>query len=59
MINGYSKNSVSNFYGVLSGSLKYVVYPCNYIKENPMTYVNIPKYDEKIKETSDLKNHII
>lgn len=55
MINGYSKNSVSNFYGVLSGSLKYAVYPCNYIKENPMTYVNMPKYDEKIKETSDLK----
>lgn len=55
MINGYSKNSVSNFYGVLSGSLKYAVYPCNYIKENPMTYVNIPKYDEKIKEISDLK----
>lgn len=55
MINGYSKNSVSNFYGVLSGALKYAVYPCNYIKENPMTYVNIPKYDEKIKETSDLK----
>lgn len=55
MINGYSKSSVSNFYGVLSGALKYAVYPCNFIKENPMTYVNIPKYDEKIKETSDLK----
>lgn len=55
MINGYSKNSVSNFYGVLSGSLKYAVYPCNYIKENPMAYVNMPKYDEKIKEASDLK----
>lgn len=55
MINGYSKNSVSNFYGVLSGALKYAVYPCNFIKENPMTYVNMPKYDEKIKETSDLK----
>lgn len=55
MVNGYSKNSVSNFYGVLSGSLKYAVYPCNYIRENPMTYVKMPKYDEKIKETSDLK----
>lgn len=55
MVNGYSKNSVSNFYGVLSGSLKYAVYPCNYIRENPMAYVNMPKYDEKIKETSDLK----
>lgn len=55
MVNGYSKNSVSNFYGVLSGSLKYAVYPCNYIRENPMPYVKMPKYDEKIKETSDLK----
>ena len=55
MINGYSKNSVSNFYGVLSGALKYAVYPCTYIKENPMTYVNMPRYYEKIKETSDLK----
>ncbi len=55
MINGYSKNSVSNFYGVLSGSLKYAVYPCNYIKENPMTYVKMPKYAEKIKGANDLK----
>lgn len=55
MINGYSKNSVSNFYGVLSGSLRYAVYPCNYIKENPMAYVSLPKYKEKIKEKSDFK----
>ena len=55
MINGYSKNSVTNFYGVLSGSLKYAVYPCNYIKENPMTYVSLPKYKEKVKEKSDFK----
>ncbi|MGU8243190.1 tyrosine-type recombinase/integrase [Clostridium perfringens] len=55
MMNGMSKSSVSNFYGVLSGALKYAVYPCNYIKENPMTYVSIPKYDEQIKEASDLK----
>lgn len=55
MINGYSKNSVSNFYGVLSGSLKYAVYPCSYIRENPMTYVSMPKYNEKNKESNDLK----
>lgn len=53
-INGFSKNSLSNFYGVLSGSLKYAVYPCNYIKENPMTYVSMPKYDEN-KKSSELK----
>lgn len=55
MMNGFSKNSVGNFYGVLSGALKYAVYPCNYIKENPMTYVSMPKYDEKVKEAADLK----
>ena len=40
---------------MLSGALKYAVYPCNYIKENPMYYVNIPKYDEVHKESKDLK----
>ena len=55
MMNGFSKNSVGNFYGVLSGALKYAVYPCHYIKENPMTYVTMPKYDEKVKEAADLK----
>ena len=31
---GFSKNSLSNFYGVLSGALKYAVYPAQYIKAN-------------------------
>ena len=55
MINGLSKNSLSNFYGVLSGALKYAVYPLKYIKENPMTYVKMPKFDEKPKDIDDLK----
>lgn len=55
MLNGLSKNSVSNFYGILSGSLKYAVYPLGYIKENPMTYVTMPKYSEKPKNSDDLK----
>ncbi|MEG0297120.1 MAG: site-specific integrase [Clostridium sp.] len=55
MINGYSKHSVSNFYGVLSGALKYAVYPCNYIKENPMSYVSMPKYQDTIKDSDTLK----
>lgn len=53
--NGLSKNSITNYYGVLSGALKYAVYPCNYIKENPMYYVKMPKYDEAQKEAKDLK----
>lgn len=55
MINGYSKNSVSSFSGVLSGALKYAVYPCNYIKENPMNYVTMPKYQDTIKDSDTLK----
>lgn len=55
MINGMSKNSVSSFYGVLSGAFKYAIYPLAYIKENPMTYVTMPKYNEKPKTTDDLK----
>ncbi|MCX0411765.1 site-specific integrase [Clostridium perfringens] len=42
-ISGLSKSSLSNFYGVLSGSLKMAVYPYKFIKENPMQYVKIPK----------------
>lgn len=56
MINGFSKNSLSGFYGVLSGSLKYAVYPLKYIVENPMQYVNMPKYDKpKTNKEDNLK----
>ena len=51
-INGFSKNTVSSFYGLLSGSLKYAVYPMKYIKENPMTYVHMPRYDVLHKKDS-------
>lgn len=55
-INGFSKNTVSSFYGLLSGSLKYSVYPMKYIKENPMTYVHLPRYDIlHKKDSSELK----
>lgn len=55
MLNGYAKNSVNNFFGVLSGVFKYAVYPCKYIRENPMQYVKVPKYDEKVSDKNDLK----
>lgn len=48
--NGYSKASVDNFYGILSGALKQAVYPNEYIKENPMQYVKLPKYPNKKKK---------
>ncbi len=53
--NGFSKSSLSNFYAVLSGALKMAVYPYKLIKENPMHYVSMPKYDETKKDKDDLK----
>ncbi|AVQ37502.1 site-specific integrase [Clostridium botulinum] len=54
-LNGFAKNSVSNFYGVLSGALKMAVYPYQLIKENPMHYVNMPKYNNVKNDKNDLK----
>ncbi len=51
----YSKNYVFNIYGVLSGSLKYAVYPLQLLKENPMQYVKMPKYEQHITTKEDLK----
>lgn len=54
-VKGFSRASINNFYGVLSGALKAAVYPYKYIKENPMQYIRLPK-DNKIKEDEeDLK----
>lgn len=44
-LNGLSKNYLTNMFAVLSGSLRYAVYPCKFIKENPMQYVKLPKYE--------------
>lgn len=54
-INGYSKNSLKNFMGVLSKGLRMAVYPYQFIKENPMQYVQLPKIKEKQKDKKDLK----
>ena len=53
--NGLSKNSISNFYGVLSGALKYAVYPAKFIKDNPMTFVSMPKFNIVNKDSNNLK----
>ncbi len=54
-LNGFSKASISNFYGVLSGALKAAVYPYKYIKENPMQYIKLPKIDKPNDAEEDLK----
>lgn len=53
--NGFTKNTLSGFFGVLSGALKMAVYPYQLIKENPMKYVTMPKYNELKQDKNDLK----
>jgi integrase len=48
---GLSKNYLSNIYGVLSGSFNYAVEPSHMIRENPMSYVKMPKCNSKKVET--------
>ncbi|WP_244833406.1 tyrosine-type recombinase/integrase [Clostridium sp. BJN0001] len=52
-LDGYSKNYLSNLYGVLSGSFKAAVQPYKLIKENPMLYVSLPKYNKKLINSKD------
>lgn len=52
-LSGFSKTTVSSFYGMLSGCLKYAVHPLKYINENPMQYVSMPKYDTLRKKDGD------
>ena len=64
-LTGISKNHLTNIICVLSGSLKYAVHPCNFIKDNPMQYVKYPKYEHSKTEinhkviTTEEFNHII
>ena len=50
-LSGLSKHHLTNIISVLSGSLKYAVHPCNFIKDNPMQYVKYPKYEYSKLET--------
>ena len=62
---GFSKNHLVNLMTILSGSIKYAVQPCKFIKENPMLYVKYPRYEHTKKEldhqiiTNDEFNQII
>lgn len=52
---GYSKNSLVNIKGLLNKSLSMAVHPYEYIKENPMQYVQLPKFQDPIKREEKLK----
>lgn len=53
-LTGLSKSHLSNIHKVLSGSMKYAVHPGGFIRENPMAYVKMPKYEHS-KEEADKK----
>ncbi len=49
-INGSSKCMLKRISSVLNLSLKYAVHPCKFIKENPMQYISMPKYEKKSED---------
>ena len=49
-LEGYKKSTVSQIMAVLSMALAYAVHPLQYIKEDPMRYIKMPKYDILIQE---------
>ncbi len=49
-VNGCTKNHLKQISSILNLSLKYAVHPCKFIKENPMQYISIPKYEKKSEE---------
>lgn len=49
-VNGISKRMLKGISSVLNLSLKYAVHPCKFIKENPMQYISMPKYEKKSEE---------
>lgn len=49
-LQGLSKNSIKGILGVFRTACEYAVAPCNFIKENPIDKVKIPKIEKKAKE---------
>lgn len=49
-INGASRSFLINLITILKGALKSAVFPFQFIKENPITYVKMPKYEQTKKE---------
>ena len=45
-----SAQSIANFAGVLSGALKYAVYPLQYLRTSPCSYLKLPKILHKEEE---------
>ncbi|MHC6496890.1 tyrosine-type recombinase/integrase [Enterococcus faecium] len=52
---GYSKKTMTITHSVLKNVLNMAVYPWGLIKQNPMLYVKIPKYEARPTTKKDLK----
>ena len=44
---GYSLATIKMMKTILYSALKYAIFPCQYIKENPIQYIKIPKKKEQ------------
>lgn len=56
---GFSKQTLNVFYGILSSSLKMAVYPYEFIKDDPIRYIKMPKYNNLTLESKEDKLKII
>ncbi|EMF0592627.1 site-specific integrase [Enterococcus faecium] len=52
---GYSKKTMTITHSVLKNALNMAVYPWGLLKQNPMLYVKIPKYEDIPTTKKDLK----
>lgn len=52
---GYAKKSLSIFASIVNNALRHAVHPWGYLKDNPMQYVVMPKYDTRKTTEKDLK----
>lgn len=56
---GYSKKTLNVFYGILSSSLKMAVYPYEFINDDPIRYIKMPKYNNLTLKNVEEKLKII
>lgn len=55
---GYSLTTIRMMKTLLYSTLKYAIFPCQYIKENPVQYIKIPKKKEE-QATNLMKDKVI
>lgn len=51
---GISSNSLKTFKAIFKSALKYAIFPCKYINQNPLLDITIPKKIEKTKKVETI-----